>query len=154
MHTKLVTFATVVCLMGMMASADATSKRGAANSTERAQWCLDRLQACFDNSAKFCSENVQLNFDACVFAYNASCETSWGSKSTCKTDPLISQPGFSGALPRNQLPTTVAPSQPVPNTSPFQKAPNPNLKIAPRSVEGEPATSAPTGQEDKASAPK
>jgi hypothetical protein len=181
MHTKVVTLATVVCLIGMIASADAAKKtRGTPGSPERTEWCRDKLQACLDNSPLFCTKNPQLDWNACVFTYNASCESSWGDLSTCKDDERRSQlgrgeiapvlPGVNAPVEPKPLflypkgtiapvrPGTVAPPAPKPLSPYQQQMPSMTAPVAPnvyrRGVEGEPATSAPTGPEDTTPAPK
>lgn len=59
--------------------------------------------------------------------------------------------GSVGQIPGGQL--QVAPTNPVPKTSPFQKG-GTNEPIMRRGVEGEGSGSSPTGQEEKATAPK
>ena len=163
MPTKLVMFATVLCFIGMMASADAADKnpRGTANSGKRADWCLEHMISCFTAGDEYCRNHTTdpVNLKRCNDAITDSCERSWGP--TCNTEPLRAQRQDLGAINPN-LPNQNAPVAPTP-LSPRQQqllqqqqmfkqtAP---MQIAPRGVEGEPATTTPTEQEDKAPAPK
>ena len=69
-----------------------------------------------------------------------------------KCQPLArTQQGGVGRIPGGQF--QVAPTNPAPKTSPFKKG-GMNAPIMRRGVEGEPATSTPTEQEERATAPK
>jgi hypothetical protein len=78
-------------------------------------------------------------------------------KDRCNDTVVLCQPlartqqGNVGQLSGGQF--QVTPSNPAPKTSPYQKQ-GMNAPIMRRGVEGEPATSAQTGQEDNAPAPK
>lgn len=138
MHTKVVMFATVVGLVGMMASADAAPNRGTAGSQERKNWCDSKLRDCNAAAKETCEFTYPPSQSpACISDRQKNCDSSFGSNSTCTTAPLISQPGISGTLPSNQLPTTVAPSQPVPKPM----LPKLDQTIRRRGVEGEQPTS-------------
>lgn len=100
MHTKVVLFATVVGLVGIMASAEAAPNRGTAGSQERKDWCSFKLRDCYDAATKTCEFNYPPSQSpSCISDRQKNCDSSYGSNSTCTTAPLISQPGISGALP-------------------------------------------------------
>jgi hypothetical protein len=80
-------------------------------------------------------------------------KTSYSNVRDCKAAAQRSQPGLGGAI-NPVLPSQLAPVPLAPSTSPFPKSKITAPMIKGRGVEGEPATSAPTGQEDKAPAPK
>ena len=156
MHTKVVTFATVVCLMGMMgmmASADAAKKqpRGTPGSSDRAKWCAERQKACDLRGEEYCREQEKSKpgtYNLCVHSSYDSCEHSWGIFSTCGIDARTSPPG--GVVKPPVLPGVLEPVKPTPRPDPYA----PLGRVYQRGVEGEPAPTAPTGPEEKVPATK
>ena len=155
MHTKVVVFATVVGLVGMMASADAAPNRGTPGSQERKNWCDSKLRDCYDAAKETCEFTYPPSISPdCISGRKKSCDSSYGSNSTCTTAPRISQPG--GAVTPPVRPGVVEPGPRTLSTAPFSKQGMTAPMIQPRGVEGEgaPATAAPTEQKNTTPAPK
>lgn len=137
MQPKVVTFATIVCLIGMMASADAAPNRGTPGSQERKDWCDSKLRGCYDAAKETCEFTYPPSTSPdCISARKQNCDSSYGSNSTCLTAARTVNPNLK--VPQGQLaPLTVQPSQP-----PVQRAPMAPLgEVMRRGVEGEQPTS-------------
>lgn len=137
MHTKIVMFATVVGLVGMMVSADAAPNRGTPGSQERKDWCDSKLQGCYDAAKETCESTYPPSISSdCVSARQKSCDSSYGSNSDCLTAARTMNPNLN--VPQGQLaPLTLQPPQP-----PVQRAPMAPLGgVQRRGVEGEQPTS-------------
>jgi hypothetical protein len=153
MQTPIVTFLTVVCLMGMMASADASSKKrpGKAGSTERAGWCAAKYTECTLDGEIYCDTKYKdtiIAHSACNAQKRRECADAY---TDCNTLPQISQPG--GVVTPPVRPGTVEPRPRTPSTAPLNKS-GIGGAVRQRGVEGGPPASTPTEQEDKAPAQK
>lgn len=89
--------------------------RGGANSKTRAEWCGDHLVACYASGDAYCKGHYSdpVSLKICNDSVTDSCGRSWGSASTCMTDPLLS--GLWGnAIPSQNLSTLQLQQTPAP----------------------------------------
>jgi hypothetical protein len=81
----------VLCLAVVHSAVADALPRGKAGTQTRKDYCQDKYDRCMDDARKDCKVTVPIREDSayCMLGAGASCDRSWGSKSTCNSEPRI-----------------------------------------------------------------
>ena len=107
MNRTFVVGSAVLCLAVLHSVVADALPRGRAGSQTRTDYCQDKYDRCMEDARKDCKVTVPIAQDSayCMIGATSSCDRSWGSKSTCNSEPRLFRDPTLGVRPLLNAPS-------------------------------------------------
>ena len=101
MNRMLAVGAAALCLALVHSTVADALPRGSSGTKTRKAYCQDKYDTCVQDARKDCKVTVPISYDSsiCLLGAMNACDRSWGSKSTCNSEPLVVNPSTLGKKP-------------------------------------------------------